>query len=324
MFKRLFSGATFTPFSVEGEGLDRSKPSRSISAAIVTAFLLSACASVGPDYKRPEMELPAAWTASAEQGASAKSQRWWLVYNDPVLDGLMDEALAQNADLTTAMARVDEARALLGVARADQLPDAGILVGRSRTRSSEVGSMPLPAGVDSLSNSNRVTFDVAYQLDLWGRYRRATEAARSDLLATESARDGVRLALTADVARTYFALSAFDAQTAITRRTIETRREAHDLQKRRLDAGVTSEFDFRLVEAEVAATEALLPSLERQRMQQQNALAVLLGRSPKAIVEGKVAHTPLDLDARSALVVPEGLPSDLLLRRPDLREAEER
>ncbi|MES2354186.1 MAG: efflux transporter outer membrane subunit [Pseudomonadota bacterium] len=305
----------------------REKPMRRYypqALAITAALILAGCASVGPDYQQPKMELPAAWAAAPQDGKAAKGQRWWTVYDDAALDRLMDEAFKQNTDLMLAMARVDEARALVGLARADQFPDAGIRAGRSRTRSSQLTSMPLPSNVDPLSSSNRITLDVAYELDLWGKYRRATEAARADLLASEAARDGVRLALSADVARTYFTLSALDAQTVITKRTIEIRRESLDLQRKRFTAGVSSELDLRQTEAELAAAEALLPSLERQRAQQQNALAVLLGRSPKAIVEGNVDRTPMNVEARYAPVVPEGLPSDLLLRRPDLREGEER
>jgi len=295
-----------------------------VLSIFASALIIAGCASVGPDYQRPTMELPASWSSVTQPGGAVKSQRWWSLYADSNLDRLMDEALVQNADLVLAMARVDEARALLGVARADQFPEAGIRIDRSRTRNSQVGSTPMPESFPLINNDNRATLEASYELDLWGKFRRGTEAARADLLASEAARDGVRLALTADVARAYFTLIALDAQAAITRRTIETRSEALTLQKKRYSSGVTSEFDLRSVEAELASAEALLPTLEGQRAQQQNALAVLLGRSPKAIVESNIERAAMNLEAQYELIVPQGLPSDLLLRRPDLREAEER
>jgi multidrug efflux system outer membrane protein len=297
---------------------------RNAMAIVVGALLGAGCASVGPDYERPALELPAAWPAAPEVGVPVTGAHWWSVYGEPALDRLMAEALEHNKDLALAMARVDEARALVGLARADQFPAVGASASRSRSRMSERGTMPVPAGVDPLSNTNRVTLEASYELDLWGRYRHASEAARAELLASEAARDAVRLSLSAQVAQGYFALASLDAQVAITRRTIEARSEALELQRRRHASGVISEFDLRQVEAELAAARALLPALERQRTQQHNALAVLLGRSPRAIVDGAIERVALFPEAGGTLVVPDGLPSELLLRRPDLREAEQR
>lgn len=297
---------------------------RNAIAIIAGALVAAGCVSVGPDYERPTVELPDAWPAAAAGGLRVADSRWWSVYGDAALDALMTEALAHNKDLTLAMARVDEVRALVGLARADQFPTVGASASRSRSRTSERGAMPLPAGVDPVSNTNRVTLEASYELDLWGRYRRATEAARAEMLASTAARDAVQLSLTAQVVQGYFALASLDAQVAITRRTIEARSEALELQRRRYASGVISEFDLRQVQAELAAARALLPSLERQRTQQHNALAVLLGRSPRAIVEGTIERVAQVADAEQKLVVPDGLPSALLLRRPDLRDAEQR
>jgi multidrug efflux system outer membrane protein len=320
------------------------------AASGIVAFLVAACASVGPDYGRPKLDLPAGWQApSAEAGTPAVPARWWSVYEEATLNALIEEALEHNRDLALAMARVDEARAFLTVARADQFPEVGAQVGYSRTRQSEVTGFPVPSGVKSTRNLHSVTLEAAYEIDLWGKFRRATEAARAELFASEEAREAVLLSLTAQVAQTYFALVALDAQTAVTRRTIATRRESFDLQQQRFDAGVIGELDLRQQEAEVAAALALLPTLERSRTETESALAVLLGRPPRAIVEERIERVVLN-DAVSAndtrgqipscppnsaeslrdsrcgmpLVVPSGLPSDLLLRRPDLREAEER
>lgn len=294
---------------------------RKLSIAFV-ALGLSGCISVGPNYKKPEIELPEAWARNQQQGIAIKSKNWWKVYNDAELDRLIGEAVAHNADLAVAIARVDEARGLYGVARAAQLPEAGILIGRSKSRSSQNTNIPVP---EVVSNNYRVTLEASYEIDIWGKYRRNSEAAKAEFLASEEAREGVMLTLTTEVARAYFSLIALDAQVKVTQRTIETRNQALGLQNKRYTAGVSSEFDLNQIEAEVLATQALLPTLEVQRAQQQNALAVLLGRTPKAIVEENIQRAVLEEKAQtSQLVVPEGLPSDLLLRRPDLREAEQR
>ncbi|HZP85313.1 MAG TPA: efflux transporter outer membrane subunit [Burkholderiales bacterium] len=311
------------PSALTGCAFRRSAKGRSAKALVLIALAsLVGCSTVGPDYVRPKTELPAQWQqAASHANARLSAQRWWTIYNDPVLDRLIDESLAHNADLEQAIARVDEARALLGVTRADQFPEvtAGAVHGRSRI--SEVGPEPLPPGTKREDNLNRVTLNVAYEVDLWGRYRRATEAARAELLASRAAQDAVRLALTALVAQGYYALVGLDAQVEITQRTIATRRAALDLQRLRLQAGTVSEFDLRQTEAELAAAQALLPTLERARTQQQNALAVLLGRSPRAIVEQQIPRNAVV--ALPPIVVPAGLPSDLLERRPDIQEAEQ-
>jgi hypothetical protein len=164
---------------------------------------------------------------------------------------------------------------------------------------------------------------VSYEIDLWGRLRNATQAARADLLATEAARETVLITLTSDVAQGYFALRALDGQLAATRRSLAARSEALGMQKRRFEVGDISEFDYRQLEADVAAERALLPVLELQRAQQENVLAVLLGKSPRAIYEGALEAGSDPEGQTVAIVVPAGLPSDLLLRRPDLVQAEQ-
>jgi multidrug efflux system outer membrane protein len=209
------------------------------------------------------------------------------------------------------------------VARADQWPGVSANASAARTRTSEDLPVALPPGVDPVNNNMRATLDASYEIDLWGKYRRATEAARADLLATQFNRDAVRLALIAEVSRGYFNLRALDAQVAITRRTVATRSDSLALQRKRFEAGVASELEVRQVEADAAAAQALLPVLETQLARQETALAVLLGRSPRAIV----GSTPERGAAIEALTVPPavpaGLPSDLLEHRPDLRQAEQ-
>ena len=287
------------------------------------AFLLAACAGLKPDYTKPAVDLPAGWRDAPADGVQARDARWWKVYGDPVLDRLVDEALAHNANVMLAIARVDEARAALSATSADQRPQVSASANRSRTRVSRRGPTPPPQGVDPQFNDTRVAVGVSYEIDLWGRLRNATQAARAELLASEAARETVLITLTSDVAQGYFALRAFDGQLEATRRSLAARSEALGMQKKRFDVGDISEFDYRQLQADVAAERALLPALELQRAQQENALAVLLGKSPRAIYEGALEAGSDPEDRTLAIVVPAGLPSDLLLRRPDLIQAEQ-
>lgn len=293
--------------------------------AALAAVALSGCASLAPEYQRPPVELPAGWAGPEGESAAALGSAWWKFYGDAQLDRLVEEALAHNADLQLAVARVDEARALLGETRSAQFPDVEAGVDARRTESSLRGPVPLPAGVPRKSNDYRAALSVSYEVDLWGRLRDATAAARAELLATDAARETVRIAVAASVVQGYYALRAFDEQVAATRRSLATRTESLALQKMRHQNGLISEFEYHQLEAEVLAARAQLPVLERERTAQENALAVLLGRSPKAIYESTVVAAVEPANERPpSLVVPAGLPSQLLLRRPDLVEAEHR
>lgn len=297
-------------------------------AAVVTVLTLAGCISLAPEYQRPATELPADWSVSDGTSAAAVGAPWWKIYGDAELDGLVDEALAHNANLAVAVARVDEARALLGVTRAGLFPVVDATLSHDRTQSSLLTATPLPAGAQRRSDNYRGTVNVSYELDLWGRLRGASAAARAELLATEAARETVRITLVTDVVQAYFSLRALDEQVATTERSLATRTESLALQKQRLKAGVISEFEYRRLEAEELSVRAQLPVIERQRSQQENALAVLLGKSPRAIYAGMavetVGMTDESAEKTQALVVPAGLPSELLLRRPDLVEAEQR
>jgi multidrug efflux system outer membrane protein len=292
-------------------------------AALGFAALLAGCAGLTPDYTRPAIDLPEAWRDAPTDGVRAPDAPWWKVYGDAVLDRLIEEALANNANVMLALARVDEARAALAATSAEQLPYVTGNASRNRTRFSQRGATPLPPGFDPQRNDTRVSADVSYEIDLWGRLRNTTQAARAELLATEAARETVRITLTSDVAQGYFALRALDAQLAATRRSLATRAEALGLQKKRAQLGDISEYDYRQLEADVAAERAQVPVLEQQRAQQENALAVLLGRSPKAIYEGALEAGTDPEERTVAIVVPAGLPSALLLRRPDLVQVEQ-
>jgi multidrug efflux system outer membrane protein len=292
-------------------------------SAVVLGFAaaLAAC-SFAPKYERPPAELPQAWRSTPD-GTPAPGDRWWRLFDDPVLDKLVDEALANNQDLAIAVARVDEARALAGVVASQQYPSVTGNAGVDRSRTSTRTDFFFP-GVPVYSTNYRATLDVYYELDLWGRLRNATAAARADMLATEAARDTVRIALASEVVRSYAALRAFDEQIAATQRALELRTDALQIERSRAAAGLISELDVRQLEGEVAAARALLPALERARAAEEGAAAVLLGRSPRAIIDETVARASGPDTREPAIVVPPGLPSELLLRRPDLFEVEQR
>jgi len=283
--------------------------------ALALAVLLPGCANL-PEPRQPALDLPA--PASVQPQASITAD-WWKAYGDPVLNAMMDEALAHNGDLRLAAARIEEARGALGQADADRYPEVSASVGASRSRRSEAGAMPVPINP---SNSFQLGLQAAYELDIWGRYRSANDAARADLLASEYARDVIRTSLTADVAKGYFALRSLDARIQLARDTLNNRRQALDLMRLRFEAGESSELDFRQAEAELASVESALALLVQQQQQQEHALALLLGRQPRQIV-AEVLPRGLELQA---LVlppdIPAGLPSDLLARRPDIRQAE--
>lgn len=295
--------------------------------AILASLLLAGCA-VGPDYERPAFDVSSVWPFAQTQATATPSlrkadtagERWWSLYADPVLERLIDEALEHNADARIAAARVLEARALARITDADLYPTvSGGLTGK-RTKSSEVASFPL-GGRPRIQNDHIATLDVSYELDLWGKYRRASEAARADLFAAESARDAVRLSLTAQVAQQYFALLAADAQVEVAKRTLVSRDETLALFRKRQEVGSLSEYLLHQAVAEQAATRSQLAGLKQAQDRAESALALLLGRSPREVMESPVERgTP---PAVAELVIPAGLPSDLLLRRPDLREAEQ-
>lgn len=276
---------------------------------LLAGALFAGGCMLGPNYTKPESQLPA---ASQEDFSIFTSAKWWEVFNDPVLNKMEEEALAYNKDLQVAIARVDEARANVGIATADQLP--------SLSAAGETGRAGNAQGSgQTQSTANAV---VSFELDLWGKYRRLSEAARAQLLSSEANRDTVRLALTADVARNYFSLLALDEQFAIASRTLEARKENVRIYESRYKNGYCTEVDLKRVQASMSSVEAQQRELKLKIAQTETALSVLLGRSPRAIAEEGVERGK-DLSSITLVPeVPEGLPSDLLTRRPDVRQAE--
>lgn len=293
------------------------------AGVLLAAFTLAACTS-GPDYKRPDMVLPESWPAKQDDAAAKPSgvtEQWWHLYADAILDKLEEEALAHNADIQVAVSHVLEVRAQLGITKADQFPELSANASQSRTKASTVGTFPLPSYIPPTQNFSHISLDASYELDLWGKLRRATEAARANLLSAESARDTVRLTLTTQVAQQYFALVSLDAQEAATRRLLTGRQDRLELNKKQLDVGMLSEYDLHQAEADVAAVQSQLASLVQARSKQETTLTLLLGRSPRDVMSSELQRGSPLLPVAS---VPDGLPADLLLRRPDLKDAEQR
>jgi outer membrane protein, multidrug efflux system len=286
---------------------------RAAPGAALTLMLAAGCA-LGPDYRRPETATPAAYrfeeNATAESFADAG---WWQVYQDPVLQGLIHEGLAGNLDVRIAAARVDEARAALGSAHLQQLPQVSAVAGAERQRTSVY---ELPPGTAALNNVFLAEGSLSYEIDFWGKYRRATEAARAQLLQSADAKQDVMAGLVAGIATAYFTLQSLDEQLAITVRTVGTRQKFVDLTQAQHDRGTVSELDVATAQAQLAVAQATLPVLRRQIGQTEDQLSVLLGSNPGPIVRGNRRPPAVPVPAA-------GLPSSLLERRPDVREAEQ-
>lgn len=275
-------------------------------------WLVGAC-TVGPDYIKPEVEIPPAYRFQLPADAM-QQPAWWNAYADPHLDALVQEALTSSRDLRIASARVDEFAAILAGTRSQAFPQVGYGLSGTRARASE---QVIPDFVDPKSTSLGALLSASWEVDLWGRIRRETEAARANLLATEEARRGVTLTLISSVISTYITLLDFDAQLRIAAATAEGRRKSVDVFEMRLAAGWISEFEMSQVRGEYESALAAIPPLKLVIATQEHALSVLVGRNPGAIArsgEPDQLHSP---------VVPAGLPSDLLFRRPDILQAEQ-
>lgn len=295
--------------------------SRSVLAALL-AVTAGGCVALGPSYQRPAAPVGERWdeapaAAPSETAAADQlSPEWWRLFADPALDSLVERALAGNQDLALASARVAEARALAGRARADRFPQLG--VSGEASKGEQLASFGVGDG--QLDSERRgLSATLSYELDLFGRLRRLDEAARGELLASEAEARAVRLALVGDLARTWYQRTAAARELELLGSNLAARRSALDLQQQRLDAGVIAGVDFDRAEAELAATEAALPLAELALARAEHRLAVLLGTSPAAAELPPPPDRLVDPPS-----VPVGLPATLLARRPDLLAAEQR
>ncbi|MGA2814279.1 MAG: efflux transporter outer membrane subunit [Candidatus Acidiferrum sp.] len=289
-----------------------------LSVFLLSTTLLASGCTVGPNYKRPTVAVPGSYRgtipeqAAQTQVAEFGDQKWWDIFQDEQLRTLIRTALIQNYDSRIAASRILEAQAQLGIVRADQFPSLGTGAGISDTRTAQ--SKFLPAFETS---TGQVNLSAAWELDFWGKYRRATEAARANLVASEWARREVLSTLVANVASAYFQLRALDLELEISKRTLNSRQESLRLTRVLADGGSTSLLDVRQAEQLVFTASAEIPVLEQQIEQQENFLSILLGQNPEDIPRGQTLT-----EQRQPPEVPPGLPSSLLQRRPDIQQAE--
>jgi multidrug efflux system outer membrane protein len=275
-----------------------------------------AAAGCAPSYTLPPTQQPDA-VVPGERVVVAKD--WWKAFDDPALDRLMEAAFAASPSLEVAVAKVDAAQARLGATGSQQLPTVAAGAGASRQRLS-TETNPGASGDFTVYSAS---FQAFWEIDLWGRIRNEVAASESDLLAAEYSRDAVRLALAAQVAQNYFQLRALDAELEVARRTVASREQSYDLRKKRFAGGITSELDLRQAESELATARAQVPDLVDAVSRAEGVLATLTGASmrelfARGIERGKgIEAIPVPPS------VPQDLPSDLLLRRPDIQEAEQ-
>jgi multidrug efflux system outer membrane protein len=299
----------------------------SMIAASVATMALAACAT-GPWDTPGVIEKPAATapelapSATATMKADIAIDRWWTVFGDDNLNRLIEEALAHNADLETAVGRVREAQATLDAVHAAESPTVDAQVQGGRERKSTVGAAPIPPGVGPQFSSTRAQLSVGYEVDLFGKLSAGTQAARNQLLATEWARTTVEWSLTSQVAEIYFDLAAVDRQIVISEAVRSGREATVKLRRRENEVGSGNEFDLRRAEAELTGTKATLAGLARQRVALEHSLSLLLGRTPAEIASRAVTRSAIDESKAISAVLPQGAAGDFLVRRPDVRQAE--
>ncbi|BBJ00360.1 RND transporter [Ferrigenium kumadai] len=285
---------------------------RAMAVIMLGAGMLAAC-SVGPEYKRPDLDVPGAYRFQDAKpgGASIADLGWWEVYRDKQLQGILQAALENNRDIKTAAARVAEARAQVGVSRLDRFPRVDVTVGDTRQRTLQVGRYSILEIATGLAQ-------VSFEVDLWKRLASLSDAAKANLLATEYARDAVKVTLVSDVAVAYFNLLALDQQLRITQSTIANSERFLALTQAKSREGAASGLDVSRAEASLASVKANQSDIQRQIAQTENQMQILLGKNPDTLARGKMDETSMAVPPE----VPAGLPSALLERRPDLRQAE--
>ena len=280
---------------------------------IAAILLLSASCKLGPDYRRPVLDTPEDFRGVADEESLANVD-WWEIFEDPILRELIDAALEQNQNLLAAAWRIDEARATLGFVKADMYPSFGMQATAQRNSpSAEVLGFDL-----SDFNTFSASAGVSWEADLWGKFRRSNESARAELFATQWGQRALVVSLVSEVARGYFLLRDLDARLEISKATLESRHKQTELVRNRFNGGIVSELDVRQAEVQEAIAAAAVPSFERQVVQTENALSLLLGRNPGEVSRGtELVKQVLPEEP------PVGLPSELLQRRPDVRQTED-
>ena len=279
--------------------------------------LLAGCAPVGPDYQRPSYELPQAFPGSAPTPGASLRADWWTLYGDARLNELVSLALERNSDIRIAVARIEEADANLREANATFLPQIDLNAVPARSRISSTQATPLPGTVSPVRSNVRMTASTSFELDVWGRLRRGVASVRAQALATRYATDVVSLSLAGLTVQAYFSVRSLDAQLAATRQTLKTREEALDYVRRRARGGIASDLELSQAESARADSAIQLKDLQRQRSLAENQLATLTGRLDLSVPGGDLLALPVPP------LPPAGLPSALIERRPDIRQAEQ-
>ena len=290
---------------------------RSAIALAVFTLVLAGC-MLGPDYQRPSIDAPGVFRFEDKAAKDLANTGWWEQIKDPVLNDLIRTALAENKDVKIAAARLEEYLGKYGVSRSQLFPQVGANANGSRNRATQ-SAVPaaLPPDVDPQYTNIQATLYASWEIDVWGKIRRLNEAARADLLATEEGRRATILTLVASVASAYINLRDLDRQLEIAKATTASRAESVKVFQLRFSGGVVSQMELAQNQSEYEAAAATIPQIESQIAQQENALSVLLGRNPGPIKRG------LEIGQLALPAVPAGLPSELLTRRPDLRQSEQ-
>ena len=286
------------------------------TCTLLVAALLSGC-MVGPDYVRPPVDSPQAFRFAEKDVRDTANTEWWKQFQDPALDGLIAEALANNRNIRIAVANVEQAAGALQQTRASFYPQVGYQGTGTRQQLSESDGSPLSSAAPNPRTSYQALAGASWEIDLWGRIRRLSEAAQATLFATEQARRGVVLSLVSTVASSYLQLRGLDQQLEISRRTLAAYAESVRLFELRFRYGVINQMIVEQARSQYATAAAQIPQLESQIAQTENALSILLGRNPGPIQRGK------SLVQLASPAVPAGLPSDVLERRPDIAQAEQ-
>jgi len=286
---------------------------------VILSFLMTLAflgCMVGPNYRRPEVETPPSWRFEEREAREVANAAWWEQFDDPVLNKLIQIALEENKDVKIAAARVEEFTGRYRTTRASLLPQVDAGAGAGRSRVTERGATPLDGTINP-ANSFQIFLNANWEIDLWGKLRRATQAARADLLSTEEGRRAVILTLVTSVASAYVNLRDLDMQLEIAKRTARSREESYRLFQLRFRGGTISELELNQVKSEYEQALSTIPFIEKTIAQQENGLSVLLGRNPGPIPRGKM------IDKLVLPAVPAALPSGLLTNRPDIRQAEQ-
>lgn len=282
---------------------------------LAVSLALTGC-TLGPDYQRPALALPAQHLASTDSATPEIRREWWQLFNDPNLNELIEATLKNNPDIKQAIARVDEAEALVREAGGGMFPELNANGNVGHSRSSQANATPVPTGTPVVRKDSGFSLSTAFELDFWGKLRRADEAARAQAMASRFAQSTTELTLTGLVAKSYFTLRMLEGQVQAAEDSLDTRRRGLAIAEARLQAGSTSRLEVQQAESAVAAQRAQVSSLIQQRDLAKNQLAILTGRLDLTVATTDLASVPLPPTP------PAGLPSHLLDARPDVREAE--